>query len=159
MFVCFVQIEKLSLISRGHHCWWRAPHFDLCSALMTIRQWGLFYVQHPLWHGTSDYNGNIRGPLILVPNAKRFASGAVNTCLNDLSLPQLGFEHPTFRLRGQRSNQLRHHRSHKINWFWYIDHTSVQHGNMLTHVFSYKYMWVQGGRHWDRDEQVLIMIA
>ena len=33
---------------------------------------------------------------------------AVTTCLNDLSLSRLGFEHPTFRLRGQRSNPLRH---------------------------------------------------
>ena len=35
-------------------------------------------------------------------------SGAVTTCFYDLGLPRLGFEHPTFRLRGERSNPLCH---------------------------------------------------
>ena len=39
-----------------------------------------------------------------------FSSGAVTTCFYDLGLSRLGFEHPTFRLRGQRSNPLRHPR-------------------------------------------------
>ena len=37
-------------------------------------------------------------------NSKRF---------NDLGLSRLGFEHPTFRLRGKRSNPLRHRRGKK----------------------------------------------
>ena len=37
-----------------------------------------------------------------------FGSGAVTICFNDLGLSRLGFEHPTFRLRGERSNRLRH---------------------------------------------------
>ena len=37
-----------------------------------------------------------------------FGSAAVTTCFNDLGLSRLGFEHPTFRLRGKRSNLLRH---------------------------------------------------
>ena len=37
----------------------------------------------------------------LTPTAERLAvHGAVTTCFYDLGLSQLGFEHPTFRLRG-----------------------------------------------------------
>ena len=46
----------------------------------------------------------------LTPIAEHFGSGAVTTCFNDLGLSQLGFEHPTFCLRGKRSNPLCHHR-------------------------------------------------
>ena len=35
---------------------------------------------------------------------RAFGSGAVTTCFNDLGLSRLGFEHPTIRLRGERSN-------------------------------------------------------
>ena len=41
-----------------------------------------------------------------------FSSGAVTTCFHDLGLSQLGFEHPTFRLRGQRFNPLRQGRGY-----------------------------------------------
>ena len=70
------------------------------SALMAIEQWELFSVLHPLWHGASVYNGKLRGPVTLT------------TCLYDLGLSRLGFEHPTFRLRGERSYPLRHRRGH-----------------------------------------------
>ena len=43
-----------------------------------------------------------------------FCSGAVITCFNDICLSRLGFEHPTFRLRGERSNPLRHRRNKKL---------------------------------------------
>ena len=36
------------------------------------------------------------------------SSGTVTTCFYDLSLSNLGFEYPIFRLRGERSNPLRH---------------------------------------------------
>ena len=39
-----------------------------------------------------------------------FGSGAVTTCFYDLGLSRLGFEHPTFPLRGKRSNRLHHQR-------------------------------------------------
>ena len=35
-------------------------------------------------------------------------NGAVTTCFHDLDPSQLGFEHPTFRMQGKRSNRLRH---------------------------------------------------
>ena len=44
-----------------------------------------------------------------------FASAAVTTCFYDLCLSRLGFELPTFRLRGERSNRLRYGRGHDVN--------------------------------------------
>ena len=41
---------------------------------------------------------------------RAFSSGVVTTCFNDLGLSQLGFEYPTFSLRGERSNPLRNRR-------------------------------------------------
>ena len=43
-----------------------------------------------------------------------FNSGVVTSRFYDLDLSQLGFEHPAFRLWGQSSNALRHHRGFKI---------------------------------------------
>ena len=41
--------------------------------------------------------------VILTPVAKRFGSGAVPTCINNLGLLWLLFEHQTFDLQGKRS--------------------------------------------------------
>ena len=68
-----VLLENFSLIWRRHHCRWRAAHFDLCSALLVIEQWGFFYMPHPLRHGPTVYNGHLRGPVTLTPNAERLA--------------------------------------------------------------------------------------
>ena len=43
---------------------------------------------------------------------RALSSGAVTTCFYDLGMSRLGFEHPTFRLRGQCSNPLRHRVGH-----------------------------------------------
>ena len=43
-------------------------------------------------------------------------SGAVTTCFNDIGLLRLGFEHPTFRLRGERSIPLRHRRGCQLKY-------------------------------------------
>ena len=77
LFVCvefIVPLENFSLIWRNHHCRWRAANFDLvCSALMTIKQWGFFNVPHLLWHGPAPYNGHLRGTVTLSPLAERWA--------------------------------------------------------------------------------------
>ena len=39
---------------------------------------------------------------------RAFGSGVVTTCFYDLRPSWLGFDHPTFRLRSERSNPLRH---------------------------------------------------
>ena len=41
---------------------------------------------------------------------RAFGSGAGTTYIYDLGLSRLGFQHPTFRLRGERTKPLRHHR-------------------------------------------------
>ena len=108
LFVCllfFVPLENFSLIWRSHHCRWRAANFDLCSALMAIEQWGFFSVPYLLWHGASVYNGRLRVP-VTNTFCRAFSSGAVTTCLYDLGLSWLGFEHPTFRLLGERSSSV-----------------------------------------------------
>ena len=43
---------------------------------------------------------------------RAFDSGAVTAYLYDLGLSRLGFEHPTFRLRGERFSALRYRRGH-----------------------------------------------
>ena len=43
----------------------------LCSALMAIEQLGLFNVPHLLWHEASVYNGHLRRPVTITPNAER----------------------------------------------------------------------------------------
>ena len=105
-----IPLENFSLIWRRHHYRWRAANFDLSMTLKAIEQWGFFSVPLLLLHGASVYNGHLRGPLTLTPIASR----AVTTCFYDSSLLRLGFEHPTFRLRGQRSNPLRHRRGEKF---------------------------------------------
>ena len=104
----------LSLLWRRHHYRWRAANFDLCSAHIAFEKWGFFSVPHLLWHGESISTGHPRGPVTLIPIAKRFFGWAVTICFNDLGLSRLGFEHPTFRLRGERSNRLRHRRGFGI---------------------------------------------
>ena len=94
-FVCLefiVPLEIFSLIWRRHHCRWRAAHFDLCSALMAIEQWGFFNVPHLLRHGASVCNGHLRGPVTLTPVYERFCSGDVTNCFYDLGLSQPGIE-------------------------------------------------------------------
>ena len=112
-----------SLIWRRHHYRWRAANFYLFSALMAIEQWRFFSVPHLLWHGASVYNGHIRGPVTLT-YCRAFSSGAVTSCFYDLGLSRLGFENPTFRLRGQRSNPVRHRRDETMEIlhikYWYM---------------------------------------
>ena len=47
--------------------------------------------------------------MALAPIAERFAAPVFT--MYELGLSRLGFEHPTFRLRGQHSITLRHRRS------------------------------------------------
>ena len=86
-----VPLENFSRIWRRHHFRWRASNFDQSSAPMAIEQWWFFIVviSEVPWHSH---------PL------PSFSSGAVTACVYDLGLLRLGFEHPTFPLRDQRSN-------------------------------------------------------
>ena len=76
LFIC-----GFSLIWNCHNSEWKAPNFDLFSALRAIEQQGFYSVQYLLWHGTSVYNGHLRGPVTLTPYTycRTFGSGAVTT--------------------------------------------------------------------------------
>ena len=105
LFVClfvFVPLENFSNLWRRHHDRRRASSFDLCSALMTIEQWGFFSVSYLLWHGASVYNGHIH-PVTLTTIVERLPVELSLPFLR-LGLSRLRFEHKTFPLRGERSN-------------------------------------------------------
>ena len=72
--------------------------------IIAIEQWRFFSVL--LWHGATVYDDHLRGPLTLTPIVERLAVD-----FYDLGLSRLGFQQPNFRLRGERSNQLRHRRN------------------------------------------------
>ena len=84
-----------------------------------LEQWGFFSVPHLFWHGTFVYNVRLRGPVTLTLIAERLAA--------ELSLPvfttssvRLGFEHPTFRMRGEHYEPwpLRHGREVCLHKEW-----------------------------------------
>ena len=102
LFVVFRPVENISLILRRHHCRWRAANLDLCLALMAFSSEGSLACHtccdtgHPFLRSsprTRDIHTCCRA----------FGSGTVTTCVNDLGLSRPGFEHPTFRMRGERS--------------------------------------------------------
>ena len=99
-------------------------NFDLCSVLMAIEQWGFYSVPHLLWHGASVYMVISEDPWhsYLLP---RLSSGAVTTCFNDLGLSRLGFEHPTFRLWGERSKSQCHRRGHPNLTFIHVLYAAI----------------------------------
>ena len=74
---CFTHMKMSPLPVKG--C-----KFDLCSTLMSIEQWGFLNVPHPLRNGPTVYNGHLRGPVILTPNAERLTV--------ELSLPVFTIE-------------------------------------------------------------------
>ena len=122
LFVCLgfvVPIENFLLIWRRQHYRWRAVKYDLRSALMAIEQWGFFSVPNLLRQRASVYNGHLRGPVTQTIIGERLAVelSLRTTCFYDLGLSRLGFEHLTFRLRGECYNPLR---ETLISEFWII---------------------------------------
>ena len=105
LFVCLfgviVPLENFSLIWRRHHYRWRAANFDLCSALVTIEQWGFLSVTHLLWHGASVYNGHLRGSTHDTHTyCRAFSIGAVTTCFLRLWSVVAGMRIPKLPLAG-----------------------------------------------------------
>ena len=94
LFVCLFEDFRpnweILIFWRRHHYRWRAANFDLCLALMTIEHWRFFSVSHLLRNGTSIYSDTHT-------SCREYGSRADTTCLNDLSLSQLGLEHTIFR--------------------------------------------------------------
>ena len=78
--------------------------YTLYSVFMDIAHWGFFNRTHKLWHGTTLYNGDLRGLVTLSP----FCSGCVTTCIKDLGLSRPGNE-PRFSVSKANTLPLRHH--------------------------------------------------
>ena len=96
-----ITCERLQILIYARHSW------PLSSEFLSV--------PNLLWHGW---------PMTLTPIAER-CSGAVTTCFNDLGLYRLLFEHPNFRLRGERSNPLCHRRNYifiyNMTRFWNVN--------------------------------------
>ena len=54
---------------------------------------------------------------------RAFSSASVTTCFYEFSLSRLRFEHPTFLLRGDRSNRLRHRRGKSLSKLYFAMHS------------------------------------
>ena len=90
ILVYFVPLENFShmVMSPVHRrCW---------PMLGTRGYRGFLSVPHLLWHRKSVYNVHLRGP-VTHTYWRAFGSGAVTTCIYDLGISQLEFEHPTVR--------------------------------------------------------------
>ena len=84
--------------------------FDFCSALMAFEQWGFFSVPH--LHGASVYNMvNSEDPWHSQPLPSVKQWGFHYLFLRLLGLALMEFEQQTFRLLGDNSNRLHHHRA------------------------------------------------
>ena len=105
-YVClFVRlfVEGLSSYSRIFHSYGDASITGEGLQMLTYSR-HFFSVLHLLLHEASVSNGHLRGPLTLTHIAERLEVKLSLT--TDLGLSRLGFEHTTFRLRGQRSTSL-----------------------------------------------------
>ena len=112
MFVCLwfiLPLENFSLIWRHHPFLLKGCKF--WPMLGTLGHWAVKVLQRatPTVTRASVHNGHLRGPVTLARIAKRLAV-ELSLPVLDLGLLWLGFEHLTFRLRGPRSNPLRHYR-------------------------------------------------
>ena len=104
----FVPLKNFSLLWGRNHFRCRAANFDLI-ALMAIEKCARPTV-------TRDIRLKWSSPRTRDTHTYcwAFNSGAVTTCFSDLALSRLGYEHPTFRLRGERCNPLHYRRDSSI---------------------------------------------
>ena len=85
-----------------------------------------------MWHGTSNYNGYLRGLVLLTP----FADCLLGNChnlLNNLGLLQLGFDPPTFCMRGKCSYRLQQ-RFCLLNTILHFKYITMKHKQCSTHI-------------------------
>ena len=113
LFVCLfvlgfiVPLENFPLIWRRHHYRWRLQIF----LTYTRHSWPLSSEGSSACHTYCDtghpfiMDNSLSSPRTRDTHTycRAFSSGAVTTCFYDLGLSRLGFEHPTYRLRGQHS--------------------------------------------------------
>ena len=103
---------SISSQSRIFHSFWDVTMkgCKFWPMLCTHCHWGYLSVPFLLRHGASICNDHLRGSARLISIAERLAVELlITTCLNNLDLSRLRFEHPTFGF-SERSNPLRHRR-------------------------------------------------
>ena len=101
----FHSFGDVTIAAEGLQFFTNARHVQLA-----IEQWGFLSVPHLLWQGhpfnivisEDPWHSNLK------TLCRALRSGAVPTYFNNLGLSQLGFEHRTCHLRGNRSNRLRY---------------------------------------------------
>ena len=146
-------------LHRSRHYRWRTAKFHLCSALMSIEQWGFFSVPHLHQHWTSVYTGLLRGPVTITSFVERLAI--------ELSLPVLRFRSVVAGIRTANllyvDNEWTTSYSEKYNWqftniwislpdvFWIINIPYME--NNLQHLaYSVNYISGWGKNHSMRSE-------
>ena len=121
-----VPLENFSLIWRRHHCGWKAANFEICSALMAIEQWVFFNVPHLLWHGSTLYNGHLRGHVTLTPVAELLAVElSLPVCCDRRSNPDLPHARRTLYLYATAAVvQLRDEKILNLTQYSFLAHLS-----------------------------------
>ena len=148
MICLFVRLGVfVPLIWRRHHYRWRIANFDLCSALMVIEQWGFFSVPHPLWLGATYIMVISEDPWHSHLHLERLAV-ELSLPVYDLGLSRLGFEHPTFLLRGEGFNPLHHHCDCFVFWREFI----ISNHHVFLHFYGpnkkFSHLAMCGPRVW-----------
>ena len=100
----FRNLANFSLIWRHHHYRGRAANFDLAFDL-AVRGSSTCRTYFDRWH---PYIRVISEDPWHLTCCGTFCSGSVITYFHYLALSRLGFEQPTLRMPGERSNRLRH---------------------------------------------------
>ena len=93
----FVPLENFWLIWRRHNYRWRVAHFDLCSALIAIEQWGFLACHTYCDTGHSFIMVISEDPCHshhLMPSVWLWSC---HYLFNYLCLSRLGIQDPTFR--------------------------------------------------------------
>ena len=85
-----------------------------------------------MWHGTSVYNGYLRGLVLLTPFAECLL-GNCHNLLNNWGLLQLGFEPPTFCMRGKCSYRLQQW-FRLLNTNLHFKYITMKHKQCSTHI-------------------------
>ena len=103
-FLGVVRLDNFKRIWRRHHCRLKAPNVDLRSALMIIEQWGFFSVPHLLL----DSNILLLWSSLRTCFTHIYFRAFITPSIFYLGLLYVGFEHPTFCMRGERSKRQCH---------------------------------------------------
>ena len=137
LYLCYPS-RRLFTHMEGFKIWPRL------AKIMAIAQWGFFSVPYLLWEGSSLYNGHLLGPVTLTPVDGVLCSGAVTTCLNDLTSVATGNRTPISRMRGKHSEPywwfLKNHMANYNLYPWLYSTNKLVITVMHIHIAKNKYL-------------------